>query len=207
MLYAMHYFMGRVLVVAESSGSEARYNLLFSPDVAYDVRVPSRVLNRQLKHVMHLLLQDITQDVLRDLEKDLRTRSKASWASCLCTILLLCICAEEVQASIDGFAVRSSKRRANEHAISREDGIGIARKLDDLLFADCKLLFHSIYRSGKGKFSQKSERGFNPIRDEFQIDVSKGLTQEMCNLVEDIQEILDIHGKASKLSFCPEDLC
>jgi hypothetical protein len=197
MIYAMHYFMGRGLVIVESSGLEARQNILSFPDIAYDVGVPSRVLSRQLKHVMHLLLQEITRDVLRDLEKELRTRSKASWAPCFCTILLLSICAEEVQASVDGFAVHSSRGKAGKRAISRGDGIEISRRLDDLLFADCKVLFHSIYRSGKGSFGQKNETGFNPVRDEFQIDERKGLTQEMCDLVEDIQGILDIHGKAS----------
>jgi hypothetical protein len=199
--------MGRGLIVIESPGSEACQNLLLSPDVVYDVGVPSRILNRQLKHIMHSLLRDLTQDVLRDLEKKLRKRSEASWALCFCTILILCICIEEVQASIDGFAVHSKRKKVGEGAISREDSIGISRRLDDWLFADCKVLFHGIYRSGKGSFGQKSERGFNPIRDEFQIDESKGLTQEMYDLVEDIQEILNIHGKASWLLFCPEDLC
>jgi len=146
---------------------------------------------------MHSLLRDLTQDVLRDLEKKLMKRTEASWAPCFCTILILCICVEEVQASIDGFAVHSSKKKAGEGAISREDSIGISRRLDDLLFADCKVLFHGIYRSGKGSSGQKNETVFNPIRFEVQIDESKGLTQEMCDLVEDIRDILDVHGKDS----------
>jgi hypothetical protein len=204
MLYAMHYFMGRVLVVDESSGREARQNLQFAPDIAYDVGVPSRVLSRQLKHVMHLLLQDITRDVLRELERELRTKAKSSWAPCFCTILLLCICAEEVQASIDGFAVYSARGRANGRVMSRKEGIGISRKLDDLLFAHCKSLFHDIYKSCKGNFGQenRNELGFNPIRDELRIDKSKGLTQEMCNLVDDIDKIFSIHGKASWPPLC-----
>jgi hypothetical protein len=197
MLHAMHYFMGRELIVTESPGREACQDLLLSPDVPYDVGVPSRILSRQLKHVMHSLLRDLTQDVLRDLEKKLMKRTEALWAPCLCTILILCICVEEVQASIDGFAVYSSKKKAGEGAISREDGIGISRRLDDLLFDDCKVLFHGIYKSGKGSFGQKHESVFNPIRFEFQIDESKGLTQEMYNLVEDIRDILDVHGKES----------
>jgi hypothetical protein len=196
--------MGRVLIVIESPGSEACQNLLLSPDVVYDTGVPSRILSRQLKHIMHSLLRDLTQDVLQDLEKKLRRRNEASWAPCLCTILILCICIEEVQASIDGFALHSNRKKVGEGAISREDGIGISRRLDDLLFADCKVLFHGIYRSGKGSFGQKNERGFNPIRDEFQIDESKGLTQEMYDLVEDIQGILDIHGTASCFYLAPK---
>jgi hypothetical protein len=202
----MHYFMGRVLVVVESSGLEARRNLLLSPDIVYDVGVPSRVLSRQIKHVMHLLLHDLTRDVLEDLEKALRTKSKASWAPCLCTILLLCMCAEEVQASFHGFAVHSSKGKGGS-AISHEDGIEISRKLENLLFADCKVLFHYIYKSGKKSFGRKNERGFNPILDGFQVDESKGLTQEMYDLADEIHEILRIHGKASQSPLHAEDLC
>jgi hypothetical protein len=197
MLHAMHNFMGRVLIVIESPGTQACQNLLLSPEVVYDIGVPSRILSRQLKHIMHSLLRDLNQDVLRDLEKKLRTRTPASWAPCFCTILILCICMEEVQASIDGFAVHSSRKKAGEGAITREDGIGISRRLDDLLFADCKVLFHGIYRSGKGSSGQKNESVFNPIRFEVQIDEGKGLTQGVCELVEDIRDILDVHGKDS----------
>jgi hypothetical protein len=48
--FVIHYIMGQVLVV-ESSGCEARDNLLLSPDVAYDAGLGSGVLGRQLKHV------------------------------------------------------------------------------------------------------------------------------------------------------------
>jgi hypothetical protein len=193
----MHYFMGRVLIVVEKSGHEARQNLLFSPDVDYDVRVPSRILSRQLKHTMLSVLQDITQDILRDLEKKLRTKTQASWAPCLCTILILCICVEEVQASVHGFALHSNRGKAGDRAMSFEDGIKISQKLDDSLFADCKLLFHNIYKSGKGIFGQenKNERGFNPIRDGCRLDETKGLTQDMCDLADDIHDICTIHGK------------
>jgi hypothetical protein len=58
MLYAMQYFMGRVLVVVESSGHEARHNLLVSLDVAYSIRVPFRVLSKQLKRVYLFWLEE-----------------------------------------------------------------------------------------------------------------------------------------------------
>jgi len=46
----MHYFVGRVPAVVASSGRGACDNLLGSPDVRYNVAVPSRVFSKQLKH-------------------------------------------------------------------------------------------------------------------------------------------------------------
>jgi len=47
--------------------------------------------------------------------------------------------------------------------------------------ADCKALFHGIYKSGK----ERMERGLNLIRDGLDVDDEKGLMQAV-QLVEDI---------------------
>jgi hypothetical protein len=54
----MQYFIGRLLVVVQNSGHEARDNLLVSPDVAYSVRVPFSLLSKQLKHVYLFWLEE-----------------------------------------------------------------------------------------------------------------------------------------------------
>ena len=144
---------------------------------------------------MHILLQETTRQVLGSLEKELKLRTKASWAPCFCTILLLCICTEELQVAVDGFAVHTVLNKDRIPPISRETGIQVSRKLEHLLYADCANLFHSIYRSRKPKTGQRYEQGFNPIRDGLEANEDEGLTPEMRNLVEDIRDILAIEGR------------
>lgn len=195
MLYTMHYFMGRLLTITNGSGREAFDGLRSPPLLDYDFRLTSKLLNRQLKSAMYLLMQETTREVLGGLEKLLKRRTKASWAPCFCTLLILCICAEELQVAVDGFALHKITRNDKTNFISREDGVETSRKLDDLLYGDCKTLFHGIYKSHKPKQGQRAEQLFNPIRDGMKVDGEEGMTPAMNDLVEDIVKVLDIHGK------------
>jgi hypothetical protein len=143
---------------------------------------------------MLVLLQETTRQVLEDLEKELKSRTKASWAPCFCVISILCICAEELQVAVDGFAVHQMLNKDRTNPMSREDGVEISRRLDDLLYRDCANLFHAIYKSRRPKSGQRNERGFNPIRDGVDVDEEEGLTQAMHDLLEEIREILANHG-------------
>jgi hypothetical protein len=95
---------------------------------------------------------------------------------------------------VDGFAVHQMLNKDRTNPIFREDGVEISRRLDDLLYRDCANLFHSIHRSHRPKAGQRYEHGFNPIRDGVDVDEEEGLTQAVHDLVEEIREILDIHG-------------
>ncbi|KAF4627341.1 hypothetical protein G7Y89_g10813 [Cudoniella acicularis] len=194
MLYAMHNFMGRNLTIVDGADEAFEYFHL-SPDLEYDFKLPSTLLNRQLKYTMHSLLRETTEEVLAELEKELKTKyKKASWAPCLCTILILCMCTESLQVAVDGFAVHLMNSGQDTKCMSRAAGLDLSRRLDELLLADCKALFHGIHKSHKLRAGQKSERGFNPIRDGFDINEMEGLTQEMHDLVEDVHEILGMYG-------------
>jgi hypothetical protein len=98
-LYVMHYFMGRLITIADGSGEEAFHSLQMPMKLLYDLSSTSQLLNRQLKHTMFVLLKETTRRVLENLEKELRSRTRASWAPCFCVILILCICAEELQVA------------------------------------------------------------------------------------------------------------
>jgi hypothetical protein len=199
MLYAMHDFMGRVITIADCTG----YRGFEYPDTAkeltYDFEVTSKILNRQLKHAMHLVLQDTTRDVLDRLERELKTRTKESWAPCFCTILILCICIEELQIAVDGFAVHQATRRSKTNGFSRASGFETSRRLDDLLYNNCKTLFHAIHNSYKSRAGRRNEKGgFNPIRDTYDVNEKDGVTQAMHDLVGEVHEILGDSGDSGE---------
>ena len=164
-------------------------DLHLSPNLPYNFEIPSRLLNRQIKHVMHQLLRETTKEVLEDLDRELRGRTKQSWAPCFCCILILCICTEEIQIAVDGFAVHNQPK---QDSMSRKTGAEISRKLVDELIMVCKYFFHEIYRTSKGG-TRYSKGGFNPLRYGFDIDEKEGLTPAMHDLVEDIRRVIETH--------------
>jgi len=196
----MHSFMGRSLTIISTEEQKE----LFEPSkekwqqlpFGIDFEVPSRLLNRQIKYVMHVLLQETTVKVLVRLEKEMKTKSKTFWASSFCTILLLCLCVEEVQIAIDGFSVYCHSQPERVNPLSRDAVLCLARQLDDRLIADCKTLFHSIHKTHKGPRGSKNEKSFNPIRDPFVVDGKEPWTKELHDLVEDVHEILGTYGRS-----------
>jgi hypothetical protein len=199
MLYLMHGFMGRTITIADGTGYEAFKHFDNLKELTYDFEVTSKILSRQLKHAMHLLLQETTRDVLTSLERELRTRSRRSWAPCFCTILILCICVEELQIAVDGFAIYRATRKSATNCFSRASAFEASRKLDNLLYDDCKMRFHTIYNSHKPKLGLKNEKGgFNPIRDAYDVSERTGVSQAMHELVGEIHEILEDSGEDFK---------
>jgi hypothetical protein len=199
MLYLMHGFMGRTITIADGTGYEAFKHFDNLKELTYDFEVTSKILSRQLKHAMHLLLQETTRDVLTSLERELRTRCRRSWAPCFCTILILCICVEELQIAVDGFAVYRATRKSETNCFSRASAFEASRKLDNLLYDDCKMRFHTIYNSHKPKLGPKNEKGgFNPIRDAYEVSEKTGISQAMHELVGEIHEILEDSGEDFK---------
>lgn len=194
MLHAMHAFMGRSLTVVNAEEFSASFTTVHHLDEDYDFGIPPPLLNREIKHVMNSLIHETTEHVLGQLERELRTKSKVSWAPCLCTILILSLCAEDLQVALDGFAVYTLLHPSRKSPLSRTESLALARQIDDRLLADCKALFHGIYKSRKRSTGQKSEKGFNPIRDGLDVDGDDMLGQEVHDLVEDIHNILGTYG-------------
>jgi hypothetical protein len=196
MLHAMHYSMSRILTFTKESADEAISSIRMPMKLPYAKSMTSKVLNAQIKCVMNTLLYEITREVLEGLEKELRTRTKASWATSFCVILILCICMEAVQVDTDGYIVQNivnGKARGNR-AMTRDAAIDVCRSLDDLPFKHCTDLFHGIYRTRKPKTGHRNERGFNPIRDGVDLDEKEGLNSATVQLVDDIRRIMIDYG-------------
>lgn len=125
----------------------------------------SRLLNRQIKYVMHKLHQEITLKVLEDLERSLRSRTKDSWGTSFCTILILCLCIEGLQTAADVMVVCNIQEKGGEASYNRNQSFNACEELEEYPFRQCKKLFHDIYRSHKdGSSGGRGEKAFNPLK-------------------------------------------
>jgi hypothetical protein len=189
MLYAMHYFMGTRVTYTPTSATDVLQALKKPMARIYEAKTISGPLNRQLKCVMNTLLHGLTRKVFEDLEKELRTRSTSVWATCFCTICILCFCIEEVQIQTNGF-VMHKRQHDPDGSPPSEEVIVICRKLDDLPYVYMTELFHGVFKSRKWPIAHRRDRFFNPIRDGADIDLAEGVHQETVDLAEEVTQII-----------------
>jgi hypothetical protein len=204
MLYAMQYFMTKSVTILRDSSEDVLNRLPRPTEFEYSHNPNLRLVNIQIKHMMCFLIRETYLDVLGELEKELRLRERTSWAPTFCCIMILCMCAEMVQTTTDFRVVNALDDKAkstsgldkNGNSPSRDDSIGVCRKLDDLPIASATSIFHLIYRTNKFRDGLKREESFKPIRD--------GLdTVRKAKLGQDVEEFVDrIHAVVSKHREC-----
>jgi hypothetical protein len=194
MLHAMHYFMGRSLIYTAASADVVLQELRRPTARIWDSNI-SWLLNRQLKSAMITLLRGVTREILEDLEKELRTRSKAVWATCFCTVCILIFCMEEVQIATDGFVMHKRLYNPDGNNPSPEDAIEICRKLDELPYAYLIELFHGVYKTRKLPMRHRGDHIYNPIRDGAEVDREEGVDQEAVDLANEARLIIKDYGK------------
>ncbi|KAK0110729.1 hypothetical protein ONS96_002328 [Cadophora gregata f. sp. sojae] len=162
-LHAMHYFMSSLLTFTPSS-VEAIYRRLGRQLNRSESFHSSRLLNRQVKQVMHKLHRETTATVLESLEKSLRGRTKDCWGPSFCTILVLCLCIENLETAADTLVVCDMQKTKGREGFVRAQSLDACQLLEDLPFAQCNRLLHEIYRSHKEGNGGAREAGFNPLR-------------------------------------------
>jgi hypothetical protein len=200
----MHFFMSKIIAFTKDSANKVVGNLRSPTQLPYGRSMSSKLLNYQIKREVCLLQRELTLEVLEKLHGELRTKSKDSWATKFCVIIILSMCMEAIQLAIDGFLVQKllSKDATNKPSESRDDGFAFGRRIDERPFGDCIDIFHMMYKSGK--FERESNgKTFNPIRDGVDGERSKGIDDETVSLVNDIRRIMSDHRK-SILGSCRE---
>lgn len=105
-LHAMHELMASTITFCDTSANYIATRLPRPTPQDYNLHSVLRLLNRQVKAETHIILQENTREVLEDLGKELNKRSKSTWASSFCVVLILCIC-EQVQIAVSGFVMSS----------------------------------------------------------------------------------------------------
>lgn len=190
----MHFVMSRVISFTRESANKVVQSIRLPMQRPYKYNVSSKLLNYQIKRELNILQYESTSEILEKLQTELRRRSRASWATSFCVILILSMCMEAVQIAIDGFIVQKmlESNGTNSFSVSRHDGLDIARRLDNRPFKDCMDIFHMIYRSGETRTgTNKGE--FNPIRDGIRLDEAQGIDEDTVQLVNEIRRIMREH--------------
>ncbi len=192
----MHFFMSKIITFTKDSANKVVESLRQPMQMPYSRSMSSKLLNSQIKREVQLLQRKLTLEILEKLHAELRRRSKASWATSFCVIMILSMCMETIQLAIDGFIVQALLKNdmSDLPFESREDGFEIGRRIDELPFRNCLEIFHMMYRSGKFQ-NESSGKTFNPIRDGVDVDRSKGIDEETVQLVNDIRRIMSDHRK------------
>jgi hypothetical protein len=124
----------------------------------------SRLLSRQVKYVMNKIHRDLTETVLEGLERSMRSRTKDSWGTSFCTILILCLCMEGLQVAADSFVVCDMLCKGPESQYRRDESYEACQHLENYPFYQCKRLFHEIYKSHREGNGAGREAGFNPLK-------------------------------------------
>jgi hypothetical protein len=186
--------MSRVIGFTQDSAKKVVQNLRSPMQLPYKHNVSSKLLNHQIKRELNMLQHELTSDILEKLQTELRRRSKASWATSFCVILVLSMCMEAIQIALDGFTVQKMLENdgTSNLPLTRDDGFGIARRLDNLPFKDCMDIFHMIYRSGESQ-TGPNKGGFNPIRDGIEIDKAQGIDEDTVQLVNEIRGVMNVY--------------
>lgn len=193
MLHAMHFFMSRLITFTNASAKEVIGRLQNPSVLPFKPTLTSTLLNLQIKQAMQSLRHDITGDVLTSLERLIEgPKTIPNWIDTFCVILLLCICIEAAQVENDNYtvaALRSDPTCGKSRAAT-------CHALDKVPFKELTDLFHLAYKMHKSKHNQKCSK-FNLIRNGLSINQEEGVTPEMVDLVNNIQQIITAHGKKS----------
>ncbi|KAI0405411.1 hypothetical protein F4802DRAFT_597241 [Xylaria palmicola] len=130
----------------------------------------ARILNRQVKAVLDEHLLKETQALFASLGAALKPRSRAEWASCLASFLVLCLLFESIEAAADTFAVSeaeialrarrrsttlagaaiapSDENKAGGFVVGgRRQALDVCREIDNLPFRQVAYRFHAVYQT------------------------------------------------------------
>ena len=137
-----------------------------------------------------MLLKQLIPEALLELDGRLRHQKKETWASCLCALLLLCTCVEQIQVVSDAF-VLSNLSSGGDSAPIRQRGLDTCRSLEERALEHMKLLLdgilkgiikkHDLFKAG---VQMKGEAGPNEV----------GLSEEEIILTNELRQIMDEHS-------------
>jgi hypothetical protein len=185
MVNRLHYAKAQLLTFSEDSASEALKNLQNPPAIPLPPNLSARMMNRQIKGGFHLVLEDLQPKVIDDFDWELRHKRKDTWALCLCTFLVLCLCVEEIQVAVDGFAQYKISNEGGNPTLIRQFATEICRRLEK------ETLGHTWYLlTGK----MDGLKRHNPFRYGFSADDKSTRSVSEIKLVNDLRQIMSDHG-------------
>jgi hypothetical protein len=191
MVNRLHYVLGKIITFSANSVDKAVDSLReVAPNLPSRPYVSARILTKQMKGAMNDLLNDLTKELLDQYNSELRNKKPETWALCLLTHFILCMCAEEVQAQVDGFIVFRISRSNCDAETIRRCGTEVCRRLENVV------LEHS-WDLIRGKLKDRLRKR-NPFRYKYQMNEGKvegGIQKEAeLKLVNEIRQFLSDYG-------------
>lgn len=190
MISQIHYVMGEKIHFTPDSMSKVKESLPNLRKISPGPYSPSsRVLGRQIKGAMKLLSGELTREVLVDLTWELKQKKPESWTLCLCIHLILCICVEELQASIDAFVNFKISEGAKDPKYVRDCGAEVCRRLEKKTLLHSSLLLDGVL---KGIL-----RNHNPFKNGCSINDESIQSQAQVVLIQELRQLISDHSKCS----------
>ncbi|KAI8626799.1 hypothetical protein F5Y19DRAFT_189965 [Xylariaceae sp. FL1651] len=175
-IYATHYVLTRQLCLTPSTitrlqhlqQTQAQTRLFLPANICATSLTTTRILNRQIKAVLDEYLLKETQSLFGAFSSALKPRSRAGWAPCLASFLVLCLLMESIEATADTFVVSEAeialrtRRRSTFGATTdtnkvgggggftvggRRQALDLCREIDNLPFRQVAYRFHAVYQT------------------------------------------------------------
>jgi hypothetical protein len=177
MLHAMHYFM--------KQGMTINYATVQQPPKDDDPRpaplISSKSLNRQVIHSILIQICENTKSVLEGLERQMLSRGTPSWAGSFGVMLILCLCIEEIPATIS--SVNEAFPLRDDLEQERVKIFKIYADLENHPFHLATTVFHQTYRR------------LNPLKDDWIPNTSSGWGKKETTFLTEIRQIIVDHGE------------
>lgn len=196
LLHAMYCFMSRTVIFTKMSAEKATRSLMKPNMLPYETVLTSALISKQLQMEIGNLIEETVKRVLHGLEQVMFSKhnDNDSYALAFCAVAMLTLCIEAVQILTDAHAV--STICSGETLPGNKSRLDLCRESDEV-FRFYVSFFHMVYKSRKVKADGRSGRGFNPFRDDIEVDEMAGLTMPMVELFKTIKQIVEDHGHAS----------
>lgn len=174
-IYVTHYLLTRQLcltpaTLAQLQQAQAQKKFPFPSSGTYSASTTTaRILNRQVKAVLDEHLLKETQGLFTAFGAALKPRSRAEWAPCLASFLVLCLLFESIEAAADTFVVSEAeialrtRRRSTFVAVAPDENkvgggggfavggrrlaLDVCREIDNLPFRQVAYRFHAVYQT------------------------------------------------------------
>jgi hypothetical protein len=188
----MQYFMGVGITILKDSQEIIMKRLRNPMQYAYAPKVICRLINMQIKQIMYTLIKNTYTEVLGGLEK-LLIKPTRSWATSFCVIMILRMCAEMVQRTTDARII--SRLDNQDFSQSRNDSIGIIRKLDDFPITYISGIFHAAFKTKKARKRKAQEERLNPPQGKTKDTNNESQAEHPTRrLIETIRSIMAKYG-------------
>jgi hypothetical protein len=188
MLHAMHYFIKQSLTIDHTAVKTSAEDSSSSSSQSISLKS----LSRQVKHAMLVLIRENTKKVMEGLESHMTSIPKdtVSWAIAFSVMLILCLCIDEIPATISSIDEAFPLRVNLEH--ERVEVSSSYANVERHLFRVVTTVFHQAYRT----------KLMNPLKDNQRVSTKYGFGEHGVVFLAEIRRLIEFHSRHSASKPC-----